>query len=107
MDDTEEEKEAMGMQPHDNMWGDLLKSAEAEESKRLVDDIDSRDGDAVAVVESLQNAFIRNQLLTMGFERNAVNALIMEAKEPLQNVDQAFDVMYDPSRHNFFTTSEL
>ena len=42
----------------------------------------------------------------MGVERRVVDALFIESKETLQNVDQAFEIMYDPSRHNFFTTNE-
>lgn len=37
----------------------------------------------------------------MGFQRDVIEALTSNSREPLETVDQAIEVMYDPRRHGF------
>lgn len=43
----------------------------------------------------------------MGYDRKFVDALFESTKETIETVDQGMDIMFDTSRHNFFTEDEV
>jgi hypothetical protein len=43
----------------------------------------------------------------MGFPRREVEALVRQSREPIQNVDQAIEIMFDPVRHNFYSGDDV
>lgn len=66
-------------------------------------DLDSDEAELqLGLMGVAQKVFLQKQIYDMGFERNVVEALMNNAKENLDTVDQAIEVMYDPTRHRFF-----
>lgn len=47
----------------------------------------------------MKQLILENEMVAMGYERRIVKRLFQESKEPLENLDQTIDVMYDPLRH--------
>jgi len=43
----------------------------------------------------------------MGFERNIVEALMVQSNDPIENADQAIDIMFNPMRHRFFAGPDI
>jgi hypothetical protein len=43
----------------------------------------------------------------MGFERQIVEALVEQSLDPIENVDQAIEIMFNPMRHRFFAGPDV
>ena len=48
-----------------------------------------------------------SQLIDMGFERQIVEALMEHSLDPIENADQAIEIMFNPMRHRFFAGPDV
>lgn len=61
----------------------------------------------LGLIGVFQRAFLARQLTEMGFDRNVVEALMSQSMEPIENADQAIEIMFNPARHRFFAGTDI
>ena len=84
---------------------------EEEEKLNQVYDNDSEDSVEkdlnLGIMGIYQRAFLSGQLIDMGFETLTVAALMNHSLSPIENVDQAIEIMFNPMRHRFYAGPDV
>lgn len=69
----------------------------------LSDELDLKLG----LMGAIQRMYQTSQLVEMGFDRQIVEALMQNSLTPIENADQAIDIMFNPQRHRFFPGADI